>query len=233
MDYRDFYVNHETFIVHTDPRLNKIIQLVEQLSPGSLLDVGCGNGYLLNQLVSRIYAELCGIDVYDMKPENWIYKSADLTKGIPFEEESFEVVVFGEVIEHVPDPDFLLEEIWRVLKPGGKVIVTTPNLASWANRILLLFGIQPLFTETSSRKKMGRRFKILGQGAEVEGHMKIFTRSALEELVVACGFKIEGTWGVPFFFPFPISKFDEFLTRFPSLSSGLFVLAEKVDLRAL
>ena len=228
MDYQDFYVNHETFIVHTDPRLVKIIQLAEQLNPGSLLDVGCGNGYLLNQLVTKIDAELFGIDVYEMEPENWKYKKADLTKGIPFEDSSFDLVVFGEVIEHVPDPDYLLEEIWRVLKPGGKIIVTTPNLASWANRILLLFGIQPLFTETSSRTKMGRRFRVLGQGSEVQGHLRIFTRSALEELVVASGFEIDRTWGVPFFFPFPISKFDEFLCRFPSLSSGLFVLAQKV-----
>jgi hypothetical protein len=39
-------------------------------------------------------------------------------------------------------------------------------------------------------------------------------------------------WGVPFFFPFPISKFDELLTLIPSLSSGLFVLAQKVDARS-
>jgi SAM-dependent methyltransferase len=228
MDYQNFYMNHETFIVHTDPRLVKIIQLAEQLKPASLLDVGCGRGFLLSQLATKIDAELYGIDVYELESEGWTYKKGDLTKGLPFGDDSFELVVFGEVIEHLPDPDYLLEEIWRVLKPGGKVIVTTPNLASWANRILLPFGIQPLFTETSSRKKMGRRFKVLGQGGEVQGHLRIFTKAALEELVVACGFGIDGTWGVPFFFPFPVSKFDEFLCRFPSLSSGLFVMAHKV-----
>jgi SAM-dependent methyltransferase len=191
--------------------------------------VGCGNGYLLNQLASRIDADLYGTDAYAQESEDWTYKMADLTRGLPFDDKLFDLVVFGEVIEHVPDPDYLLEEIWRVLKSSGKVIVTTPNLASWANRILLLFGIQPLFTETSSRKKMGRRFNVLGQGGNVQGHLKIFTRLALEEIITAGGFQIDRTWGVPFFFPFPVSKVDRFLTRFPSLSSGLLVLAEKVD----
>lgn len=224
----DFYAKHKTFITKTDARLSKIIQLTEELKPADLLDVGCGNGYLLTQLAERIDAHLYGVDVYRLETEKWTYEMADLTKGLPFDDGSFDVVILGEVIEHVPDPDFLLEEIWRTLRPGGKVIVTTPNLASWANRLLLLVGIQPLFTETSSRQKLGRRFKFLGQGSDVEGHLKIFTLPALKELMVACGFKIEGVWGVPFFFPFPISKFDELLTAIPPLSSGLFVLAEKV-----
>jgi SAM-dependent methyltransferase len=225
----DFYAKHKTFITRTDARLAKIIHLAEELKPKELLDIGCGDGYLLTQLASKIDAHLYGVDVYEMEATSWTYKMADLTKGLPFDDEMFDLIVLGEVIEHVPDPDYLLEEIWRALKPGGKVIVTTPNLASWANRILLLLGIQPLFTETSSRKKLGRRFKFLGQGSSVEGHLKIFTLPALRELIVASGFKIDHVWGVPFFFPFPISKFDEFLTAVPSLSSGLFVLAEKAD----
>lgn len=173
-------------------------------------------------------ADLFGVDIFDQASRQWTYKSADITKGIPFDVGMFDVVVFGEVIEHVPDPDFVLDEIWRTLKPGGRLIVTTPNLASWANRILLLLGIQPLFTETSSRTKMGRKFKVLGQGAAVEGHLKIFTLAALVELVSSCGFTIIEIGGVPFFFPFPLSKVDEALTHFPSLSSGLFLVAEKV-----
>jgi SAM-dependent methyltransferase len=228
----DFYANHKTFITKTDARLSKIIQLAEQLKPTDLLDVGCGDGYLLTQLASRIDAHLYGVDVYELETASWTYKMADITVGLPFSDGMFDLVVLGEVIEHVPDPDYLLDEIWRTLKPGGKVIVTTPNLASWANRVLLLLGIQPLFTETSSRRKLGRRFKFLGQGSSVEGHLKIFTLPALKELTVACGFKIDGVWGVPFFFPFPISKFDEFLTAVPSLSSGLVVLGEKVDARS-
>jgi SAM-dependent methyltransferase len=228
----DFYGNHKTFITQTDARLSKIIQLAEQLNPKELLDVGCGDGYLLTQLGSRIDAHLYGVDVYPLETDKWTYKMADLTKGLPFDDEMFDLIILGEVIEHVPDPDYLLEEIWRALKPSGKVIVTTPNLASWANRVLLPLGIQPLFTETSSRKKLGRRFKFLGQGSDVEGHLKIFTLPALKELIVACGFKIDGVWGVPFFFPFPLSKFDEFLTNVPSLSSGLFVLAEKEGTRS-
>jgi SAM-dependent methyltransferase len=228
MNYRDFYLNHETYITHVDTRLEKILQLCEKLNPSEILDVGCGNGLLLDQLKNRTSARLYGTDIFDQESKDWVYKRSDLTNGIPFDDDLFDVVIFGEVIEHVPDPDFLLDEIWRTLKPGGRVIITTPNLASWANRILLLIGIQPLFTETSSRTKMGRKFKILGQGAPVEGHLKIFTLAALREIVASCGFEVTDTSGVPFFFPFPISKIDEFLTRFPSVSSGLLVVAQKV-----
>ncbi|MGH9688631.1 MAG: class I SAM-dependent methyltransferase [Candidatus Acidiferrales bacterium] len=70
------------------------------------------------------------------------YRKCDLgMEGLPFSEGSFDFVVYADVIEHHSfSPKRVLAEIHRVLSPGGRVIVTTPNHASIYNRIFLLFG---------------------------------------------------------------------------------------------
>jgi len=227
MDYLNFYSTNKTFIVQLDTRLTKIKDYVISTRPSNLLDIGCGNGFLLNEISKEIECNLYGIDAFDQESKVFEYLKSDITQSLPFDDGTFDVIVLGEVIEHLPDPDFVLDEIYRVLKHSGKLIVSTPNLASWANRILLMFGIQPLFTETSSRIKLGRRFKFLGQGSKVEGHLKIFTSRSLKEIVSNCNFKINNLVGAPFFFPFPISILDNLFSRIPSLSSGLIIFAEK------
>src|SRR5690606_16552983 len=107
-----------------------------------------------------------------------------ITKSLPFEKNEFDCVILGEVIEHVPNTDFVLQEIRRVLKKNGTLLISTPNLVSWANRILVPLGIQPLFTEVSNEVNLGRFFSFLGQGGKVQGHLRIFTFKSLEEILV-------------------------------------------------
>jgi len=66
------------------------------------------------------------------------------------------IVIMSELIEHLVDPDATLDEALRVLVPGGTLLLSTPNLAAWYNRALLLFGVQPVFTEVSLRGIYGR-----------------------------------------------------------------------------
>ncbi len=63
-----------------------------------------------------------------------------MEEGIPYPDDSFDVVSAGEVIEHIYDPDRLLAETRRVLRPGGHVVLTTPNLQAWYNRALFVAG---------------------------------------------------------------------------------------------
>jgi len=229
MDFKKYYVENKTYITHTDARLNKIIQLIGKYKPHRILDIGCGDGYLTN-ILSEEYpqAALYGIDVYPKhKKFKGEYKKGDITEALPYKNGQFDCIVLGEVIEHVPNPDFVLREIYRVLKKNGYLIISTPNLASWANRILLLFGIQPLFTETSSEVVLGRYLSILGQGGKVQGHLKVFTYKSLEEILVKERFSVIAKIGVPFFFPFPISLFDRFMTKILPLSSGLLYIGKK------
>ena len=79
----------------------------------------------------------------------------------------------SELIEHLVDTDSALDEAWRVLKPGGWLLLSTPNLAAWYNRGLLALGVQPVFSEVSLRGVFGR------PGTVVAGHLHMFTRRHL------------------------------------------------------
>lgn len=67
----------------------------------------------------------------------------------PFSDNYFDLTTAIEVIEHLRTVDNLLMETFRVLRPGGLFMCSTLNLGSWINRLLLLFGYQPMHTEPS------------------------------------------------------------------------------------
>ena len=94
-------------------------------------------------------------------------------------------MIMSELIEHLVDTDAAVEEARRVLRPGGILLLSTPNLAAWFNRGLLGLGIQPVFSEVSLRGIYGR------PGHEVVGHLRLFTRRALVEFLTARGFACE------------------------------------------
>lgn len=214
MTFEDYYRDNVTYISRVDPRLARIIEIVTEAAPSSVLDIGCGRGFLLEQLSDRGVMGLTGMDVYeDVESELWDYAQGDVTAGLPFDDAAFELVIAGEIIEHVPDPDALLREIRRVLLPGGILVLSTPNMVSWANRVLVPLGVQPLGTETSSEIALGRRHRILGQGNQVQGHLKVFTHRALREILERYGFDVVRREGMPAFFPSPVDRFDRFISR--------------------
>ncbi|EAP99250.1 hypothetical protein JNB_03740 [Janibacter sp. HTCC2649] len=223
MSFEEYYQGNVTYISRVDPRLARIIELASELAPSSLLDIGCGRGFLLDQFADAGLTGLTGVDVYDdVVSERWSYARGDVTQRLPFEDASFACVVAGEIIEHVPDPDHFLREIRRVLEPGGHLIISTPNMVSWANRILVPLGVQPLGTETSSEIALGRKHRVLGQGNQVQGHLKVFTHKALKEILERYGFVVTRREGVPTFFPPPIDKLDKVLSRrLVPVASGL------------
>lgn len=118
-------------------------------SRGKLLDVGCGIGTISLELQKKGF-DVSGIDFSSVgvKMANDIGIKAtvcDLDKsGIPFENDFFDVVWAGDIIEHVFDPIFMLKEISRVLKPSGKLLLTTPNDLNLKRRIsIFLLGRSP------------------------------------------------------------------------------------------
>ncbi|MEO7268147.1 MAG: class I SAM-dependent methyltransferase [Knoellia sp.] len=227
MSFEDYYQSNVTYISRVDPRLARIIELAVELQPASLLDIGCGRGFLLDRFADAGLTGLTGVDVYDdVESEQWAYAQGDVTKPFPFDDGSMACVVAGEIIEHVPDPDAFLREIRRVLEPGGTLIISTPNMVSWANRILVPLGVQPLGTETSSEIALGRKHRVLGQGNQVQGHLKVFTHRALKEILERYGFEVTRREGVPAFFPPPLDKFDRALSRrLVNVASGLLYVA--------
>lgn len=112
--------------------------LTSGLTPGSsVLDVGCGRGVLLGPLVDEglaahgfeISAEACrGAD-----PRAQIRVGEDL-RAARYADASFDLVVLWHVLEHLTDPRATLQEIHRILRPGGRLIVAVPHFGSWQAR---------------------------------------------------------------------------------------------------
>lgn len=105
-------------------------------------------------------------------------------------DESFDLVVSNQVLEHIYAPDEALKEVFRVLKPGGKAVFTTPNLAAWYNRIGLLFGYQPFnYTPSPGYRNIG--FPGFVNKDNIFDHPRVFTHKALKELFQLVGFEVE------------------------------------------
>lgn len=115
--------------------------------PANWLDLGCHNATLVKLLLDRGVPEVTGIDVYDpqlQQESTWTYLRHDLDEGeIPLSSGRFEVVSGLEVIEHVTDTDSFLREVFRVLRPGGIVVLTTPNINMMKNRVRVPLGLYP------------------------------------------------------------------------------------------
>lgn len=116
----------------------------------------------------------------------YVVASAEELSGA-FAPASFDLVLLIDVIEHLYDPDHVIDEVRRVLRPGGVLALVTPNLASWLNRALLLSGRQPLDTEVSTRGLFGRP---AARSTPPAGHIRVFTRRALREFLVFHGFDV-------------------------------------------
>ena len=164
----DYYRGNVTWVGTLDRRLSAIADEVVSRRPARTLDLGCGEGVLLGTLASRLPEDslLVGMDVVPPPlGARCLAVTGDIASSLPFADDSFDVVVAGEVIEHVPHPDLMLSEIRRVLAPSGRLVLSTPNIVGWANRVLVPLGIQPLFTETSSEVHLGRRWRVQGSCA--------------------------------------------------------------------
>lgn len=106
--------------------------------------------------------------------------------GLPDSE--WDIIFANHSIEHFSDPDFFLEECRRVMKPYTVLEIGTPNLASWYNRILFLFGYVPNHVELSKRFNVGKPWD-WGK-VPLGGHRFVYTIPALMELLDLYGFKI-------------------------------------------
>ena len=107
---------------------------------GTLLDVGCGQGELLRYVASAV-DEYVGADVlrYDGFPIDRRFVAIDLDQGrVPLPDACAEIVAAVETVEHLENPRAFFRELRRLVKPGGIVLVTTPNQLSLLSLLTLL-----------------------------------------------------------------------------------------------
>ncbi|NLU69235.1 class I SAM-dependent methyltransferase [Streptomyces sp. HNM0574] len=198
-------------------------------APRTVLDIGCGDGTAAAVMAETLGPRhrLVGIDwsqdaLRRARGHLTAVRGELTAPGLPFADGSADAVVLSEVIEHLVDPDAALDELRRVLRPGGHLLLSTPNLAAWYNRALLLCGTQPVFSEVSLRGIHGR------PGSQVVGHLRLYTAAALRSLLPATGFTDVRLAGAPYHdVPRPFRPLDRLACRVPSLSSILLVHARK------
>jgi 2-polyprenyl-3-methyl-5-hydroxy-6-metoxy-1,4-benzoquinol methylase len=106
--------------------------LAERGASGVIADVGCGGGALWDRLRSR-FERCIGIDavLFDELPLDVDFRAADLDAGVlPVPDCSADVTVAVETIEHLENPRAFMRELTRITRPGGTLVVTTPNQLS-------------------------------------------------------------------------------------------------------
>lgn len=178
----------------------------------TVLDVGCGDGYLLYQLRNS-FAELIGLEFSSSRLAQ-AQKNLDgfRFRGVCGSGEdmsmiasaSVDQIVSADVIEHVPDVYLAVKEMFRVLKPGGRLVINTPNVAFIKKRVLLLLGRFP----STSQPNEGLGSDLLFDG----GHLHYFTFRSLRLLLQREGFVVESESG--------FGRFGRLHDIHPPLTSG-------------
>lgn len=185
-----------------------------------ILDIGCNDGELTKLYES--YGNVLGTDINKKAIEQCKKKGLnclcistdDLVRT---HKNSFDIVIAGDIIEHIFDTDAFLQSIYKLLKKDGILLLTTPNLASIGRRIMLLIGKNP-FIEFST--------KLPSEEINV-GHIRYYTISNIEYQlkenrfndIQIFGDRINVLPGV--YVPYTVAKF------FPTLSRNFLICAKK------
>ncbi len=216
-------------IIHSS-RVEQILDLTENVS-GKILDIGCFDGFITEKISQQKNKEVIGMDRWkeamqlaNARGIQTVWGNMD-DPNFSFADNSFDCVVAADVLNSVFDPDAVLEEISRVLKPNGKLIITVPNLASSGNRLRMLLGIHPYNLEVRARS-----------GA---GHLRLFTFRTMQNILQDNGFSIEQMSSTVVIFPLirilskkpeyqqPRLFFSKFLARFfPKWGESIVVSAD-------
>lgn len=170
---------------------DRVQAILRDVPPGeSVMDVGCGNGVLLYHLRHR-FRQLIGLEFSPHRLAQARLNLSDFNfRGVQGSAEdmgeiasgSVDVIVTADVIEHIPDVYRAAEEMLRVLRPGGFLVVNTPNVAFMKKRLYLLAGRFP----STSQPNEGIGSDLLFDG----GHLHYFTFRSLALVLQRAGFEL-------------------------------------------
>jgi 2-polyprenyl-3-methyl-5-hydroxy-6-metoxy-1,4-benzoquinol methylase len=190
----------------------KILQDITFSKEMKVLDIGCAYGYFL-KLCDEIGCETYGIDIskYAIKQAKKETKAKlfvhDVDKGLPmFSNDFFDLITMFDVIEHLTSPFLTLKEVYRILKPKGKLVITTPNINAIDRFIKKFFGKEEEW-----------------HGYHDKTHLYLFTPLSLKFLVERSGFKT-----VKIETPFhPLPRFIQKIVNKLGLGGQIWLVGEK------
>ena len=194
------------------------LDFLEPTSSARVLDLGCGDGSFTLQIGKRIGGSfLFGAEGQKNAVEVCAQRGikaicVDLNNRIPFKDETFDVVCASQVIEHLRYTDVFVKEVYRLLKPGGYAVFSTPNLAVWHNFLGIFLGWQLWGTAVSDEVVLGNPLQVGYMQPELTpdqgfAHTRLFTYISLKEFLEYHKFRIEKISGVGYFpLPTPIAK---------------------------
>lgn len=172
---------HTAFSIAMPRAARTVARTYAFMRPGQkvldVLDYGCGGGELLER-VARLGHRTVGLD-FDEKA-----LATCRSRGLSVRPASqlpvlgagtFDIVTCMNVIEHVPDPRALLRDLARTLKPGGVLLIETPNAASW----------------------LASRLGAAWRGLETPRHLNVFSTAGLHDLLAAQGLQVRRERFVP------------------------------------
>ena len=163
----------------------------ESYTGGPVLEIGSWPGDFAVCL-KRLGYDISGIDIDPARAadrfarERIRVERCDVERdALPFRDQSFEYIFLTEVIEHLyANPLYALAELRRVLRPGGRMLVSTPNLTRWENRVLFALGRPLIFLDSpleafSTKAAVGHM-----------GHLRLFSPPELRAMLTETGFRI-------------------------------------------
>jgi len=120
--------------------LESFLAVFKDEKPGKVLDIGCGDGDYSYNLQKMGFDVLGGdMDVERFRYKDQVpFKKCNITEKLPFTDNSFDFVVLAEVIEHLKNPYDVIKELCRILKPKGKLVLSTPNILNLKSRMRFL-----------------------------------------------------------------------------------------------
>jgi SAM-dependent methyltransferase len=164
-----------------------------------LLDLGCFNGAFTFELGRAARARsLVGVEWLQIHADAARARGievieADLNEPLPFPDQSFDLVHSNQLIEHLRGTDGFIRELARLCAPGGRIIISTNNLASWHNVGALMLGFQPLPAHVSDEVHVGNPLDPRAGTYHADAgqtHLRVFTTRALRELAAAHGLQV-------------------------------------------
>jgi 2-polyprenyl-3-methyl-5-hydroxy-6-metoxy-1,4-benzoquinol methylase len=173
----------------TNHLLEKVVNIISSENKGRVLDLGCGDGRTGKRLFDEGF-EVCALDMDEPKfqfKREIPFKAGSLDNPLPYINEEFDYVIFMEVIEHIYNPDFIISEISRILKTGGRLVLSTPNILNLGSRLRFLFeGSYDFFREPTL--EYAKHFPEVTQNT----HVIPWRYQELEYLLYRNGLSVQG-----------------------------------------